>query len=148
MTTSNGDAPLVPGVTGDRSEMLVPQGESQAQEPEGGPAQPGDEPTLEQRFENLKSMLEKSESDRKAAEGRLRASVKESADMSAMQQEVQALRQLMVAGQQFTVSQDTVAYNETVDGINQDTASRQASFTTNKKGTPKCALSPHPRERG
>lgn len=125
MTTIDGNEPLVPGVNGDRTGMLVPQGESQAPEPEGGAADPGEEPTLEQRFSDLQAMLEKSESDRKAAEGRLRAATRDTADTSAMQKQIQDLQQLVVAGQQFSVSQDTDAYNETVDGINQDSATRQ-----------------------
>lgn len=125
MTTIDGNEPLVPGVNGDRTGMLVPQGESQAPEPEGGAADPGAEPTLEQRFTDLQAMLEKSESDRKAAEGRLRAATRDAADAGVMQKQIQELQQLVVAGQQLSVSQDTDAYNETVDGINQDSAARQ-----------------------
>lgn len=129
MTTNNGNVPLVPGMTANNPDMLVPQVESQAQETESGEAETGTALTLEERFEQLQTQLAKSESDRKAAEGRLKSGKLDDTSVNArfdqLEQRMGQTQQLVVAGQQQQVSPDIDTFNETVDTINKEAADSQ-----------------------
>ena len=130
MTTNNGDVPLVPGMTVENSDMLVPQAESQAQKAEGGEVETEATLSLEDRYKRLETELAKSESDRKAAEGRLKSGKFNDTGVSArfddIEQRIAQTQRLMVADRQRDITNDVDTFNKEVDTINKEVADNRS----------------------